>query len=577
MKADEIKVVINENGRRQILSCKKGRGLSDLLKSEGIHFAMPCGGMGRCGKCRVRVTGGYAPVTSADASFFDAKELDEGYRLLCRMVVRGDCEIELSSGDEEKMLIDTAHVAYGSDDQCCAGASPDREDGKRGERSAAIAVDLGTTTIAAALVEKVGEEFVVTKTAGAVNHQNTFGSDVISRIAAAKDCENLARMRDLVRSDIEGLIGELLKDRDYLRKVSVITVAGNAAMLGILSGEDVSGLGKYPYTPPFLDERKYEVDLLFPKLAGSRDGNEELFGQSAENGNEGLFGQFAEDGNEGGSGQSAETGHCCAGVSLLPGISAFVGADILSGLFYLDILHREKALFLDLGTNGEMAYWDGGKLLVTSAAAGPVFEGGGISCGMPSLPGAICHVTIDDATHKGFCETIGDEAPVGLCGTGVMEAVSELVRCGICDETGLLSEEYFDEGFPLTRDGSVRITTSDIRNVQLGKAAISTAIRSLTGGAVPDKVYISGGFGAHIDSSKIQYLSMLPAAFNDKIIISGNTSLLGAVKYAAACLSGPAAKAKAMEAMNDIRSAAQVVELSFGETFGDDYIKALNF
>ena len=541
MNADEIKVTINEYGQKRLLACKRGRRLADLLKSMDIIAISPCGGMGRCGKCACRIVRGRVLVTSADERFFSAKELSEGMRLLCRVVLQDDCEIELLSdakdswafsaagegerpGEKMTILSDSGSAELSKKD--CSG----REYSK-----AAIAVDLGSTTVAAALVGMGKDGFCdVLGTASCVNHQSAFGADVISRIAASEDEKALRGMRDAVRSDIKKLIDELCEGSRGPLPISHIIVAGNTAMLTILAGESPAGLGSYPYTPPFLDERTYD---------SGRD-----FSWPGE-----------------------------ANVILIPGISAFVGADILAGLYSLDITGESSALLADLGTNGEMAFWDGENLRVTSTAAGPVFEACGISCGMPSVEGAISHVTIDVDTKEVSFETIGGGSPRGLCGTGVMEAVSELVRTGICDPSGLLCDKYFDGGFPITWDGGIRLTQSDIRNLQLAKAAISSGLKMLLGDKTPDKVFLSGAFGTHLNPEEIKNLSLFPGAFNDKIISSGNTSLKGAVKYAAACLEGDVARSEAAEQMRTIKSNATVIELPAADNFDKEYIAAMNF
>ncbi len=515
MNTDEIKVVINEYGSKRLLVCRRGRRLSELLDSEGIIVPKPCAGMGRCGKCVCRVTGTTAAVTLADESFLSAEELKEGKRLICRSVLNDDCEVELLAGRQE-MSVETAG----------GGAHIDGE--------AAVAVDLGTTTIAAALMVKKGEEIFSAGTVTCANRQSVFGADVISRIAASEDMSALKRMRDIVRSDIEGLILELTGGEAGLRDLKSVVVAGNTAMLSILAGESAKGLGTYPYTPAFLDRRVYDSKELLSGIQGAK-------------------------------------------VILMPGISAFVGADILAGLYSLDILREKSAFLIDLGTNGEMALWDGSVLRVTSTAAGPVFEAGGITCGVPSIAGAICHVSIDEADHKISLGTIMDREPTGICGTGVMEAVSEFVRTGICDGTGLLTDEYFDEGVYLTEDARIRLTQKDIRNVQLGKAAILTGIKTLLADAVPDRVFLSGAFGSRLDLQKIQNLYLFPDTFNDKIISSGNTSLKGAMRYAGGVLGGPDVEKRETDVLEMIRSGAQVVELSDKDSFEADYIAAMNF
>ncbi len=539
MNTDEIKVAINEYGSKRLVNCRRGRRLADLLLSEGMDVDLPCGGMGRCHRCVCRITKGKTAVTSADERAFSAKELSEGKRLLCRVVLTEDCEVELSDVEGSEA---SAAAAKGPNRSTAAGSGSETEsaiseDAARStlrHQRKAIAVDLGTTTIAASLIEGDGSSFEVTRTTSGINHQRSFGADVISRIAASEDDSSLNAMRDMVRRDIAGLIRDLGFGDNKAAELSVIVIAANTTMLTILAGENPKGLGRYPYTPVFLDERIYDSKELFSWQNGPM-------------------------------------------VVLMPGISAFVGADILSGIYDLEITGAKSAALVDLGTNGEMAFWDGQKLFVTSAAAGPVFEACGISCGVPAVEGAISHVKIDDLTNRAGFVTIAGKEPIGLCGTGVMEAVSELVRTGICDETGLLSDEYFEEGFPVTQDGLVRLTREDIRNVQLAKAAIYSGLGMLLKGEIPDRVCLAGSFGTGLSTDRIKNLSLFPDTFDDKIISSGNTSLKGAVRYAGECLKGEAAKAKALKDLNEIRSKAHVIELSKTENFGDEYINAMNF
>jgi uncharacterized 2Fe-2S/4Fe-4S cluster protein (DUF4445 family) len=207
-----------------------------------------------------------------------------------------------------------------------------------------------------------------------------------------------------------------------------------------------------------------------------------------------------------------------------------------------------------------------------------VFEAGGISCGVASIPGAICHVELfrDGGEVRCRYETIGDQPPIGLCGTGVMELVSEAVREGIIDETGLLTERYFDDGFPVTEDGTVRLFQRDIRNVQLAKAAIYTGIKALLGGRTPGAVYLAGGFGSRIDTGRIKSLKMFPEDFDGKIIAVGNTSLKGSVVFSLKAIMGEGMEDE-RRVLADIPGRAQLVELSAADEFDSDFVDAMNF
>ena len=184
--------------------------------------------------------------------------------------------------------------------------------------------------------------------------------------------------------------------------------------------------------------------------------------------------------------------------TLLPGISTYVGADIAAGIYSCGMASQEEtSLLIDLGTNGEMAIGNKDRILVTSTAAGPAFEGGNISWGMGSVQGAVCSVQIEDG--KASCRTIGEQPPLGLCGTGVVETAAELVRSGLVDETGLLDEEY-EDGFCLgeTPAGEkILFTQKDVREIQLAKSAVRAGLETLllrygTDAAGIHKVYLAG-------------------------------------------------------------------------------------
>lgn len=549
MKKNEIKVTVITYNKTCNLISEKGTRLKDLFDESGIHYSLPCGGSGRCGACRIRFIEGAPAAAGEERAALTAGEISLGYRLLCRCRLEGDAVISLTgSASDEKMLIET-------------GTTSDNAE-KAGDFSAGlgIAIDLGTTTIAAALIRASGgtddvdisKSYEVLRTASCVNSQRRYGNDVISRIAAAEDGEAAKELQRLVINDLEALIRELIEEpiadpianpmEETLPQspiIRAVTIAGNTTMLHLLRGMDVSGLGRYPYTPYSTAMEKLDSGSVLGGTEGAR-------------------------------------------LTLLPGISAFVGADIVAGLFTLDKDREEKYFFLDLGTNGEMAFYDGETLKVTSAAAGPVFEAGGISCGVAGIPGAINHVEIDETTHRVKLRTIqvpgtSKQQPIGICGTAVCEMASELARCGIMDETGLLSDEYFDEGFPVTEDGRIRFTQQDIRSLQLAKAAIFTGTKALLEGRVPDRVIIAGGFGTNIFPEKIARLRMFPEGFNGKIVAAGNTSLQGAAMYTAAVLTGRSSEAAADARLQRITDMARTVELAASDSFDEAYLEAMNF
>ncbi|WP_026651579.1 ASKHA domain-containing protein [Butyrivibrio proteoclasticus] len=514
----KIEIVVENSGIQQVLEAPKGRLLKDLISDAGINFSFPCAGSGRCGKCIVTYKKGAPAPNSFDERFLSKEELSKGKRLLCRSIALEDCVI--SFDNEESMTVET--ISAIADDY-------DRTFDKYG-----IAVDIGTTTIAAALVGASNGDGNVLKTASCVNHQRKYGSDVIARIAASEDESVLSDMKSLVREDIALLVKELLSGEEI--SLTQMVIAGNTTMMGLFKGEDVTGLGKFPYEAGDLSLKHYRYYEFFDgKELGDTD------------------------------------------VVLMPGISAFVGSDIVSGMYALDLGDEESALFIDLGTNGEMAFSSERALTVASTAAGPVFEAGGISCGTASIPGAISHVKIDDTDSTPEITTIADKRAIGICGTGVLEAVSELVRCGIVDETGLLNDKYFDEGYPLSDEGDVRISQEDIRNVQVAKAAIYTGISKILDGREPSKVFISGGFGSGIDIEKIDKLKIFPDGFKGKAKATGNTSLKGAVKYIIRTSGSMEALLTEERVLEQMVSAAKELVLAREENFNDSFVDAMNF
>ena len=543
MKTKEITVTINEYGKVQTIAATKGERLKAVLDRAGVKYALPCGGGARCGRCRIKFLSGAPTPGSYEEMFLTEEETKQGIRILCRTVIYEDCEVELIGSLKEQGM---SALTLNDEEMPDAGMQtdipePSGSNEAEAEGAYGIAIDLGTTTIAAALIQSTIDGYKVVGTSSCVNSQRKYGADVISRISAAEDAGIRQALRNTVVTDIENLIKELTTSHNitYLGKspdLKAITITGNTTMLYLLAGRDAASLGKYPYTAEYLQKEQMLSDILLDNIPD-------------------------------------------ISLTVLPGISAFVGADIVAGLFTLDLNKDEKFFFIDLGTNGEMAFYDGEHLKVTSTAAGPVFEAGGIGCGVASIPGAIDHVKIEGAArdHRVHIGTIGGAAPIGICGTGVMEAVSELVRTGLTDETGLLTEEYFDEGFPLTDDGRIRLTQSDIRNVQLAKAAIFTGAKTLLDGKIPDKVYISGGFGSKISQENVEELHMFPEEFNGKIIAIGNSALKGAAEYTACVLSGWEAEADASAKLDLITDMAQLTELATMDGFDEDYIAAMNF
>lgn len=265
-----------------------------------------------------------------------------------------------------------------------------------------------------------------------------------------------------------------------------------------------------------------------------------------------------------------------ANVCICPGISAFVGADITSGICVLGMEKSEEiCLLIDLGTNGEMALGNKEKLLVTSTAAGPAFEGGNITYGIGSIPGAICNAEFEN--DKLAVKTIQNMPPTGICGTGVIEIIAALLKKGIIDETGLLENMWFEDGYPVAigeNGAHIVLTQEDIREVQLAKAAVRGGIGTLlhhygiTADQV-DHVYIAGGFGYALDDEKAIQIGMFPKEFSGKVKAVGNSSLGGAVKLLL--------DTDAICEAEKIADYAQEIALASDELFQEAYLDAMYF
>ncbi len=338
-----------------------------------------------------------------------------------------------------------------------------------------FALDIGTTTLALACVSLDDNKIVkvITRT----NPQVAFGADVMSRIDYCRH-NGTEELNIAVISEINSMIAAM-----GLSGVDKMFVSGNTTMLHIFLGVDCSSIGFAPYTPAFLDSKTQSGKSLGIK------GVDE--------------------------------------VRLLPSIDAFVGADIVAGLNYIGVPQNGKYnLLIDLGTNAEIVLFSAKSALCTSAAAGPCFEGANISCGMSATTGAIYSYSL----HEGV-KTIGDVSAIGVCGTGLIDIIAELVNDGIIDETGYMECGTFD-----VADG-VCLTQNDVRQYQLAKSAVYSAVLTLVklsniSFTDIEKVYISGGFSAKISIKNAVRTGLLPEELKEKYVAVNNSSLLGTAKFA---------------------------------------------
>lgn len=487
------------------------KSLLDLLREEGRYIPAYCSGKGICGKCKVRFLKEAPEPSQKEKEILTEKERKEGWRFACTARVQGELEIEVPLSAENHMEVETGFCSISNlildVDESEESISTKNEAGLQGRdfiknipnekidkfskdgdehqmvkfpfdyqnSEYIVAVDIGTTTIAASKIENQTKKVIETVTS--INHQRLYGADVIARIEAS----NLGRGKELQQL----ILGDIGKLRDCLKLEddTPVVISGNTTMQHLLQGYSCETLGVAPYTPVDISLHQYKK------------------------------------------------------MTILPGISTFVGADIVSGIIACGMHRSDKiCILVDVGTNGEMAIGNKDRILVASTAAGPAFEGGNIRCGVAGIPGAISSITIGkDERGKMSFETIGNEEPIGICGSGVIEMTYELLKNGLIDEIGLLNEAYFDSGYPLTED--IVFTVKDVREVQLAKSAIRTGIEILiheygVGYEEIDRLYLAGGFGKHMSLEKSIGIGLLPEELDGRITAVGNTSLAGAILFA---------------------------------------------
>lgn len=513
------RITITGRGEPILINYTEETSLLDAMIGQGIYLSADCAGRGTCGKCKLQLLEGELEITSFDRNKLTEQELEQGYRLACKAYPKKDCIIRLVSGRETDFKIITEHrqesIGYGKADE-----------------DYAVAVDIGTTTIAASLVGLESKKIRLTDSA--INRQRAYGTDVVSRIKASNDGKR-ELLRISIQEDLLELIRRILHEAEIPKnRLKRIVIAGNTTMGHLLLGYSCQGLGSYPFTPVNIST------LTLPY--------EEVMGSDYQS----------------------------IPVTILPGISAYVGGDIVAGLLACDFDQaKNPCLLVDLGTNGEMAVGNKDRILVSSAAAGPAFEGGNISCGVGSIAGAICDIEINKEGNR--LQTIADQPPIGICGTGVVALVFELLQSKLSDATGLLCEEYFEQGYPVAADPQGReilFTQKDMREFQMAKAAIRAGIETLVRchGITFDEidtVYLAGGFGYQMNLEKAFGVGLLPKELSGKIKAVGNSALGGAVKY----LAGESASAR----VDHILGVSGEISLSNETDFNDLYIKHMFF
>lgn len=515
------------------ISINKGDNIKDALQKAGLIFT--CGGNGICGKCRIKATGLELPPSETEKHLLTAAELEQGYRLACSLNYAADKELEAEFVQEPAVWSKSKSEAANAAGNENGPATAIRAGFK-------IAIDIGTTTLAIALVgQGIPENAAITM----LNPQRSFGADVVSRIVAANN-GHLQEMRGMVIDAIDNGINQLF-EKYGLRPEELVDIAvtGNTAMEHIFRGDSLAGLGTAPFTPVTVKTVRTPSGLV------------------------------------------------------LPGISAYVGADTVSGMLALGFGNDSNGLklLIDLGTNGEIALGNSERIIVASTAAGPAFEGGNISCGTAAVTGAVYDVELNDEEgsepiilHKigssdsisninggnvslEGVESVNKNCP-GICGSGVIALVYELLKEGLIDETGLLDERLKGK-IRLDESGRLTFTQRDLRELQLAKAAVRAGIETLVfafGAAYEDieEVYIAGSFGKGLNIAKAAGIGIIPSELEAVAKPVGNTALKGAAEY----LRNPESSAAGMDAI--VRVSHEIV-LAGNDYFAARFLQHMNF
>jgi len=501
------KIVLQPIGAK--LTAMRDTPLRNLLFEQGVEF--PCGGQGRCRGCKVRVLRGCVAVNDAQQERLSEQEIADGWRLACQCAIEDDLVIELRQWDATILANDTAFAF-----------TP--------QEGLGVAVDLGTTTLVAQLLDLQTGHVLAVKTA--LNPQARYGSDVMSRVQFAVADRGQPELTTIIRKEISRLIHLLLhtspsKIENQKSKIRRVTLVGNTVMHHLFCGIDLEPLSHYPFEPVEDGPQTFSASDL------------------------------------GWAVDSDPT------VQFLPCLGGFVGSDILAGILATG-LHESQELvgLVDLGTNGEIVIGNREGMLCASTAAGPAFEGARISMGMRASTGAIWKVTRNETGMR--CEALGNAPPRGICGSGLVDAVAVGLELGLIRPNGRLA----DGGHTLLLHDPVILTQTDVRQLQLAKGAIAAGIRLLLqqrGATAKDvaRLYLAGAFGNYVNRASARRIGLL-AFPEERVQPVGNTALLGA-KMA---LFSPDADTLSYA---DIRRKVRHVSLNEDPLFQDVYVEEMGF
>jgi uncharacterized 2Fe-2S/4Fe-4S cluster protein (DUF4445 family) len=546
MRTQEIKITFQPSGRSVFVL--PGTVLLEAAEQAGFILETPCGGAGKCGKCLIRIVSGKCQSSEHEKEVVGQERFEQGYRLACHCKADGPLTIEVPDSSLFQSGLQILSHDTGEDVEVEAGGIPGQCFG--------IAFDIGTTTLVGTLVDMAtGTDLAVSS---AVNPQTSYGDDVVSRIKKCRDdADGLRLLNGSIRKAVNSIISKLLKHSGVDKNaVYQIVCAGNTTMQEILCNIDPSSLGEIPFTPAVLDPVRMKAAEM--KLGGVNPD---------------------------------------ADVFVFPNIGGFVGGDTVAGIVATRLDRRaEPALLVDVGTNGEIVLAHGGRLMATSVAAGPAFEGARIVAGMRAANGAVEKVVTEDGDIK--VNVIGNSKASGICGSGLLDAAAEMLRLGVLDSTGrIVDPDELTANVPdairkrIVRDNGqfsfvlvdgaktasgkpLALCQKDIRELQLANGAIRAGINILLKmerlkPADLGCILLAGAFGNFIRRSNAVRIGMLPQVPSERIRFVGNTSSFGAKR---ALLS-----AAEKEYAQEIRRKTRHVDLSLSPDFQSEFSEAMLF
>lgn len=542
MKSKTITLTFDSGGVEWQFELPAGslRPLSDLLAAHHSPLNTRCGRRGLCHGCEVQLQSGSLRVMGqeihAPATVKSCLAIPMSHARIL-IPARSRIEADTTVSGSFRILVPHEHQpGYSVDGDCDVG----------------VAIDIGTTTVALMLVcLRTGE---VLASAGGLNAQVKFGDNVLTRIDAASMPGQLERMQHAVIAEtLLPLLERACSKAGFATdRIRAICVAGNTTMLHILTGTDPVSLGRAPFTPVFIDAKRFTANELGFQVGG----------------------------------MNPQTP-----VQLLPGISGFVGADITAGIHASGMRYDPApSLLVDIGTNGEMAIQADGRLHACATAAGPAFEGGGLRCGSRARAGAVASVKLSLDPFALDVSTVGGGPPTGgICGSAYIDFLAQARQSGLLTDAGRFSEtswriipEKFRHevdgvrGVYLTEPGGERpfVTEVDIALVLQAKAAIGAGVETLLGlagvaAAEIHRLYLCGGFGMHLDVAHAVAIGLLPGFRPDQVVVLGNTSLAGALLALTDRI--------ALPEMETIGAETTTYELNQTDGFEDLYIDHLTF